>query len=139
MNEHAQKPIDPAAVEHGHEIHETNTSLVVKFGIGLILMTVISMLLMWGMFVVLDDYQTAQFGTPGPLVETNQLPPEPRLQVIPEDDLIKMKAAEQEVLDTYGWVFRTADIVRLPVDRAIDLSLERKDQVFPTRPDAGSE
>lgn len=138
MNEHEHKPVDPAALQHGHEVYETNIGLVTKFGIGLVLMAIISMVLMWGMFVILDDYQTAQFDATDPLAETSQLPPAPRLQIIPEDDLIKMKAAEQEVLDNYGWVFRTAEIVRLPIDRAIDLSLERREQVFPTRPSTGT-
>ena len=136
MNEHDHKPVDPTALQHGHEVYETNIGLITKFGIGLALMAIISMVLMWGLFVILDDYQTAQFDAPDPLAETSQLPPARRLQIIPEDDLIKMKAAEQEVLDNYGWVFRTAEIVRLPIDRAIDLSLERRDQVFPTRTDA---
>ena len=133
MNEHGKEPLDPAALERGHEVYETNIGITVKFGIGLVLMTVISMVLMWGMFVVLEDYQTAQFDVPDPLAETSQLPPEPRLQIIPEDDLYKLKAQERELIENYGWVFRTAGIVRLPVNRAIDLSLERKDQLFPAR------
>lgn len=133
MNDHPQEPVDPEALERGHELQETNIGLTVKFGIGLALMAIISMLLMWGMFVVLEDYQSEQFAAVDPLADTVQLPPAPRLQVIPEDDLAKMRAAEKEVRENYGWVFRTADIVRLPIDRAIDLSLERKEQLFPTR------
>ncbi len=113
--------VDEAAVERGHEVFETNVPLVIKFGIGLTVLAVISMVLMWLMFVVVEDYNALSFETPSPLIEEHALPPEPRLQVIPEEDLIALWEAEDKKLNNYGWVIRTAEIVQIPIDRAMHL------------------
>ncbi len=54
----------------------------------------------------------------------------PRLQIVPPEDLAKFRATEQNELDTYGWINRTAGVVRIPIARAMDLVLERG---LPTR------
>jgi len=62
---------------------------------------------------------------PSPLAETRQPLPEPRLQVVPAQDLQQMRAAEDAVLSSYDWVDEAAGFVRVPIDRAIELLLER--------------
>jgi hypothetical protein len=134
MNQHhGDNHVDEAALERGHEVQETNVRLVVKFGIGLTILTVVSMLLMWGLFVVVEDYNASSFTPPALTAEKDQKPPEPRLQVIPEEDLAKLRAAEQKKLDSYGWVIRTADIVRIPVDRALQLTADESRFKLPAR------
>ncbi len=113
--------VDEASIERGHEVFETNVPLVIKFGIGLTVLAIISMVLMWLMFVVIEDYNALSFESPSPLIEENALPPEPRLQVIPEEDLIALQEAEEKKLNTYGWVIRTAEIVQIPIERAMHL------------------
>jgi hypothetical protein len=113
--------VDEASIERGHEVFETNVPLVIKFGIGLTALAVISMVLMWLMFVVIEDYNAMTFDAPSPLIEENALPPEPRLQVIPEEDLIAMQEVEAKKLNNYGWVIRTAAIVQIPIERAMHL------------------
>jgi hypothetical protein len=44
-------------------------------------------------------------------------------------------ARDKELLSTYGWVDRPAGVVRIPIDRAIDITLERG---FPVRPQAAT-
>ena len=58
-----------------------------------------------------------------PLVDRSQprLPPEPRLQVTAELDLARYRADERTLLESYGWVDEPQRIVRVPIDRAIDL------------------
>jgi len=116
-----QHNVDQAAVDRGHEVFETNVPLVIKFGIGLTALAVISMVLMWLMFVALEDYNAMSFETPPTMIEEHVLPPEPRLQVIPEEDLIALRELEDKKLNTYGWVIRTAEIVQIPIDRAMHL------------------
>lgn len=53
----------------------------------------------------------------------------PRLQVSPSADLKDFRAREALELSTYGWVDRTAGIVRIPIERAMELALRRG---FPT-------
>jgi hypothetical protein len=57
--------------------------------------------------------------------ERPALPPEPRLQPIPAQDMEQMRRAEQQRLSTYGWVDRQQGIVRLPVERAMELIEQR--------------
>jgi hypothetical protein len=113
--------VDQASIERGHEVFETNVPLVIKFGIGLTILAVISMVLMWLMFIVVEDYNAMTFEKPSPMFEENVLPPEPRLQVIPEEDMIALQEAEAKKLNNYAWVIRTAEIVQIPIDRAMHL------------------
>lgn len=64
-----------------------------------------------------------------------QLPPEPRLQQDPLADLRQMRAEEESLLSGYGWVDRKAGIARIPVDRAMELVVQRG---LPARPDPGA-
>ena len=139
MNDHTPEPVDENAVSRGHEVTETNVSMVIKFGYGLTAMTVVSFLLMWGMFVAIEDFNETSFATPSPLVEDNQLPPAPRLQVIPEEDLAILRAAEEKKLTTYGWVIRTAEIVQIPIDRAMQLIANDDQFKLPARSELSHE
>jgi len=47
--------------------------------------------------------------------------PEPRLQVAPRVDLAAWRAREDVVLHSYGWIDRKAGVVRIPIERAMDL------------------
>ena len=49
----------------------------------------------------------------------------PRLQISPAADLAEFREREERELRTYGWIDRTAGVVRLPVDRAMELILQR--------------
>src|SRR5512143_4182640 len=71
--------------------------------------------------------------TPSPMLEAQPLPPEPRLQANPPLDLKKYRAAEEAELNSYGWVGKPNGVVRIPVERAMALVLEKG---LPARPDA---
>jgi hypothetical protein len=49
----------------------------------------------------------------------------PHLQISPAVDLEKFREREAAELSTYGWIDRTAGVVRIPIARAMDLVLER--------------
>jgi len=52
-------------------------------------------------------------------------PPPPRLQSSPTAELQELRAAEEAVLSSYGWVNRDAGVIRIPIERAIDLTSQR--------------
>ena len=54
----------------------------------------------------------------------------PHLQLQAPEDLKKFRVSEESELNTYGWINRTAGVVRIPVARAMELTLERG---LPTR------
>jgi hypothetical protein len=51
--------------------------------------------------------------------------PYPRLQISPPADLAKFREEEARRLNSYGWVDKSAGTVRIPVDRAMDLVLQK--------------
>jgi hypothetical protein len=54
----------------------------------------------------------------------------PRLQISPARDLSQFRTQEEQELATYGWVNKTAGVVRIPIDRAMDLAFQKG---FPVR------
>ena len=65
----------------------------------------------------------------GPDQEISALPTtalkEPALQIRPRDDLQEMRAREEERLHSYGWVDKKTGVVHIPIERAIELTIER--------------
>lgn len=61
------------------------------------------------------------------------LPPPPNLLTNEPANLAAFRAHEEEVLDSYGWQDKNAGTVRLPIERAMELALERG---FPVRGEA---
>src|SRR5947199_1392706 len=59
-----------------------------------------------------------------PVTRAVEFPP-PRLLVRPGASLAELRAAEESDLNSYGWVDRASGIARVPVDRAIQLLLQR--------------
>ena len=108
-----------------HEESEVQVGLILMSGIGLVVITIVVLLVAYWLF---DDF-AARWAKlqvpPSPLAETRQPLPEPRLQVAPAQDLQQMRAAEEAVLSSYAWVDEAAGFVRMPIDRAIELLLER--------------
>jgi len=49
------------------------------------------------------------------------LPAGPRLQVNPDRDIERLRAAEKTHLASYAWVDPSAGVVRIPIDRAMQM------------------
>jgi hypothetical protein len=54
-------------------------------------------------------------------LDARHLPPAPQLEVTETQDLAAQRAAESQILTSYGWVDREHGIVRIPIGQAIDL------------------
>ena len=113
-----------AAPSPGYERSDASPKSLLKFGTGLFLILVACILGMRWMFIYFAQVQ--KLGPPAsPFENARVLPPQPRLQVHPRLDLEKYLGAENRTLTTYGWVDKHNGVVRIPIDRAIDLLLER--------------
>ncbi len=111
---------------------------VYGFGIGLAVVTIISHLLMLWMFkaeVAAVDASNPPRVYPLAVLQDDRLPPEPRLQTNPKQDLADLRAAEVTVLTGYSWVDRNNQVVRIPVADAMRLTLQRG---LPYRQDAAA-
>jgi len=61
--------------------------------------------------------------------------PEPRLEKDERKNLKDARVAEDETLYSYGWVDEKAGVVRIPIDRAMELIAQRG---LPTRLQTGT-
>ena len=50
-----------------------------------------------------------------------QIPPEPRVEEHPWEQLVTVRAREDHVLNTYAWVDQQNGVVRVPINQAIDM------------------
>jgi hypothetical protein len=67
------------------------------------------------------------------------LPPPPNLLTDEPLNLKNFRTTEEETLHTYGWQDKNAGVVRLPIDRAKELVLERGFPVAGSAPAATAE
>jgi hypothetical protein len=110
-----------------HEESDVNIRAILGFGAGLTVVAVVILLLMGGLLKYFEARGARQAPRMYPLAaaQENRLPPEPRLQTHPREDLAALRAREDALLGSYGWVDRNAGIVRIPIDTAMKLTLER--------------
>ena len=103
----------------GYETTDANVRSLAIFGAGLFAMLVLVLVLS---ALVFRHFASSQsLGPPAsPFADVRTLPPEPRLQVEPRIDLEHLRAHEDSVLNSYGWVDPRAGVVRIPIARAMD-------------------
>jgi hypothetical protein len=111
----------------GHEERDVSFAPLVRGLIGLVALVVVSLVLVRVLFGYLAIREAENSPRPNPLARSfgRQVPPEPRLQPDPLQDLRTLHAEEDAVLNSYGWVDRKAGIVRIPVQRALELLVQR--------------
>jgi hypothetical protein len=61
--------------------------------------------------------------TPHPMAARRGRAPGPVLEAHPGDELLRQRAWEDETLSTYGWIDPLGGVVRVPLDRAVELVL----------------
>ncbi len=110
-----------------HETSDVNITGIIGFGVGLLVTAAIVHLLVFVLFRYFESREGARVPAEYPLARSQEgrVPPEPRLQTNPRQDLTDLRAKEDEWLGSYGWVDRNAGVVRIPIDEAMKLTLER--------------
>lgn len=99
---------------------------IVWFIVVLTVTVVISQVLMWGMFRVMASRVASADPPRAPLARPfDAVLPEPTLLLDEPANLRDFRVDEDVRLTTYGWIDRNAGTVRLPIDRAKELLLER--------------
>ena len=126
---------DPVAVggthAPGYETRDANTTAVLAFLVFLFLVLAATLFATWLLFRHFDAAETE----PAPassFSSVRQLPAGPELQVNSREDLLETQAKQRQELETYSWEDRDAGIVRIPIDRAIDLLLQKGLPVIPS-------
>ena len=115
------------SVDRGHETTDADFKKVLLTGIGLLGIMVLGLLLSWAVYTYIKGYTAV----PGSQAETltrpdlNRRPLGPNLQSDPHAELVALRKVEDSVLLSYGWVNKDSGIVRIPIDRAMELLVKK--------------
>ena len=130
------------------ERQDLSPKVVFAFFTGLAISGVIITLILLGMYHFLDSYNARNQPEQNPLSNKNasadtrsitpadvQRFPEPRLETNERMEINEFRLREEQQLHSYGWIDQKAGTVHIPIDRAMELLVERG---LPTRPQAGA-
>ena len=105
----------------GYERSDLKPGTIALFGIGLAVV-IGAAVVITSLFVHYRALQHSRQETAVPrLAGEREATPEPRLQVDAPNELRQMRAAEDAALNSYGWVDKEAGVVKIPVDRAMEI------------------
>jgi FtsZ-interacting cell division protein ZipA len=138
-NEH-RKP----ATGSKFELEDFRPATIYVFLVGLAVACIVVAVAVWAAYRVADSYVQAR-QTKNPMVEmqadTRKVSPaevkqfaEPRLEINERTEINQFRLQEEQRLHSYGWVDESAGVVRIPIDRAMQLIAERG---LSTTPKAG--
>ncbi len=137
MTEPKPEPIPEQSLQLGYEVRDANIKAILWFALALAVVLVV----VTGGIGLFYNYLNVRYiersGPPPPLLpEAQGLPPQPLLQRNPSIEMQQMRRETQAVLNSYGWVDKEAGVVRIPITRAMQLTLERG---LPTQPAGGGQ
>lgn len=107
----------------GHETKDASIRAIVGFGIALAALTGAVLLAMWGVFRILEVQANKRDRRVPPMIAANlsRTPTGPRLEPDPLAPRRAARAREDAILGSYGWVDPNAGVVRIPIDRAMEM------------------
>src|SRR6266545_3439767 len=94
----------------GHETSDVNIWAVGKFLIALVAITVVSLVLLLGLFKFFQSREETSMATK---VEPRKVFPQPQLQQTPVLDLTSIRAEEDQYLKSYTWVDQKKGVVKI--------------------------
>jgi hypothetical protein len=110
-----------------HETSDVNIRAILGFIAGLIGSAVVIHFVIWLFFVYLERREATRIPAQYPLAvgQGDQQPPGPTLQANPRQDLRDLRAQEEAALKSYGWIDKGTGVVRIPIEEAMRLTVER--------------
>jgi hypothetical protein len=109
-----------------HEASDIDIRGVFAFGAGLVAAAIIISVAIWTLFIYFERREASAVSAYPLAAGTHDaLPPIPRLQAAPREDLEEFREREAEVLGGYSWIDRDTGVVRIPIEEAMRLVLER--------------
>ncbi len=132
--------------QEGFEQQDMAAQGVFAFLIALAVGGVLVYFVIWGFYHFLDARQRSHQPPPGPLVKQVETDtrivspdeitrfPQPRLERNERVEIRDFRLQEEQTLNSYGWVDEKAGLVRIPIERAMQLVAQRG---LPTVPKAG--
>ena len=124
MSELPEKSDNPEIV---HEESDVNVGAILRFGIGLAAVALVVHVFLWWLLGVYERQQNGAQAQAFPMAagQQNRLPPSPRFQENPQQELQDLRAKQRGVLEEYSWVNKEAGIARIPIEEAMKIVVER--------------
>ena len=118
---------DADNVEVVHEETDVNVAAILRYGLGLVAIAVVIHIFLWWLLGAYERQneraQTQVF--PMAAGQQNRLPPVPRFQQNPQQELQQLREKQKALLEGYGWVDKEAGVARIPIEEAMKLVVER--------------
>lgn len=132
MSEHTYHSPDDQYLEtppgSGYEHTDADVGAMVKFGFWLGISVIAVMIGLAGAFAFLkrsslEDPATKRY----PLAADTglRLPPQPRLQQSPANEIYEFRVEQNTLLNAYGWKDKAAGVVHIPIADAMKLTVDR--------------
>ena len=149
MSEHANTHHEGA----GYERQDLSPKTIYVFLISLAVAIVLVSIVLWGLYKATKDYNAEHQQPQSPLVTTvrpsdnrgatfpaiheeiTKTIPQPRLEENERTELNDFRLSEEKKLHSYDFIDQKAGVVRIPIDRAMQLIAERG---LPTTPRVGT-
>jgi hypothetical protein len=126
----------PPGAKYEHTDIDVNVGY--KFALWLAVAMAISVGIVWATFWFFESQSRSAntLAQKYPLAATQQpkAPPLPNLQTQPFKDVYTLRDNENRQLTSYGWVDKDGGVTRIPIDRAMEVMIQRG---FPTRAEGG--
>jgi len=116
--------------EAGHETRDISVTVIAWFAAGLIISAIAIYVAIAGLYRHFSRQTSSRESASRIALKTPMVVPAPQLQVNPAMDFELFRAAEDAQLNSYGWVDKKAGVIRIPIERAMDLIAKRG---LPTR------
>jgi hypothetical protein len=123
--------------KHDHERTDVQAPVLGWLALVLAVFLILVMPLLVGVFKFLKWDVERDEPVRSPLAITEE-PPAPRLQAVPALELGEYRAQQHQLLGEYRWLDQEQKIVRIPIERASQLLLERGLPKVPPLPVAGA-
>ena len=133
--------------EEGFEQQDLSAQAVFAFLISLVVGGIVVYFVIWGMYHFMDAHQKERQHPLSPLVKQVETDtrivspdemkkfPQPRLERNERVEINDFRLKEEQTLNSYGWIDEKSGVVRIPIERAMQLIAQRG---LPTTPKAGT-
>lgn len=111
----------PEARARGYEGVGVNFRVIGGLAIAIVLSAIVIHLALLLLMLHFERQAEAEHGPAATAAPPEERFPAPRLQVDPTQDLLRLRAGEDALLSEYAWADRSRGLIRIPIDRAMEL------------------
>jgi hypothetical protein len=119
----AESESSPKSVEVGYELSDLEPKNIAIFALILSVTIIVVILATYGLARLFEEAQIS-----GPAIsypQGREPVPRPRFWVTPASELKALRAEEDKILRSYGWVDKGNGIARIPIEEAMELMAQK--------------